>query len=137
MEFDNSWNLNLVGLDKSNTINAYYARDLAMGLSNSNTVVSHLKKLGYWDLNATVKEQSYIKNKISHWIKTHEYTDIVNVGVPNLVTEIRASQDYTLFTNRLNQRLERANQLVAYINNSNTYEFYSALTLEELNTLGY
>ena len=50
---------------------------------------------------------------------------------------IRTSADYSLFTNRLNQRIQRFNDLNQYMNTTNTFDFYSSLSLEELNYLGY
>lgn len=137
MSFTNTFEAELIGLDKTNTVNAYYARDLAMGLSNSNNIVSNIKKLGYWNLNANTEEESYIKGKIISWIGSQEYSNIINTNLLNLVSEIKSSPEFALFSDRLNRRLERSNTLMAYIDSTDTYDFYSSLTLEELNSIGY
>jgi hypothetical protein len=137
MSFTNTFEVELVGLDKTNTVNAYYARDLSMNLNNSNVIVNYLRKLGYYNINSNTEEETYIKGKIITWIKTSSYCNLLNTNLSNLVSEIRASQDFALFSNRLNLRLERSVQLSHFINTNDTYDFYSALTLEELNTLGY
>lgn len=137
MSFTNTFEEELVGLDKTNTVNAYYARDLSMNLNNSNIIITHLKKLGYYNINFNVEEETYIKAKIIRWIKTSSYSDLLNTNLNNLISEIRASAEFAQFTNRFNLRLERSNELSHYINNNDTYDFYSKLTLEELNSLGY
>ena len=133
----NTFEPELVGLDKINTINAYYSRDLATGLFNSNIIISSLKKLGYYDINYNEEEEKYIKSKIIAWIKTSDYHTIINTNLTNLITTIKSTQDYALFSNHLNHRIQRFNDLNQYINIINTYDFYSSLTLEELNHLGY
>ena len=133
----NTFESELVGLDKTNTINAYYSRDLATGLFNSNIIVSALKKLGYYSINYNEEEEIFIKSKIIAWIKTSDYLTIVNTNISNLITTIKSTQDYTQFSNRINQRIQRFNDLNQYINIIDTYDFYSSLTLEELNHLGY
>jgi hypothetical protein len=137
MSFTNTFEVELVGLDKPNTVNAYYARDLAMNLNNSNIIVNYLRKLGYYNINFNTEEETYIKGKIITWIKTSSYSNLLNTNLSNLVSEIRSSRDFALFSDRLNLRLERSAQLSHFINTNDTYDFYSGLTLEELNTLGY
>ena len=137
MSFTSNFEVELVGLDKTNTVNAYYARDLSMNLNNSNMIVNYLRKLGYYNINSNTEEETYIRGKIITWIKTSSYSNLLNTNFSNEVSEIRASQDFALFTNRLNLRLERSAQLSHYIDTNDIYDFYSALTLEELNTIGY
>ncbi len=146
MSFTSTFEEELVGLDKTNTINAYYARDLAMdltnltnlnNLNNSNLIVNYLRKLGYYNINFKTEEEAYIKGKIITLIKTLSYSALLNTNFSNLISEIRASEEFALFSNRLNQRLERSTQLSRFINTNDTYDFYLALTLEELNSLGY
>ena len=54
MSVSNTFEEELVGLDKTNTVNAYYSRDLSMNLNNSNIIVNYLRKLGYYSINSNI-----------------------------------------------------------------------------------
>lgn len=132
-----TFDIELVGSELTNTINAYYLRDLATGIVNANPIVSSLKKLGYLDIDVKREEETFMKGKIISWIAGSNYANIENIKFTDLITNIKATQDYALFTERTNQRIQRSNELNKYINITDTYEFYSNLTLDELNILGY
>lgn len=127
----------LIGVDKLNTVNAYYQRDLSMGLNNANTIISSLKKLGYYNLNINTEEETFIKAKLITWIKNNSYSDIINRNLTNIITEIKNTNYYGDFNNQINCRIEKNSQLTNYMNCTDTFDFYSALTIEELNHLGY
>lgn len=126
----------MIGIERNNTINAYYQRDITMNLNNANTIVQSLKKLGYYNVN-NMEEESYLKAQIINWIKHNSYQQHLNLTISDIISQIINTQDYSHFVNRLNHRIERSNNLSGYINLSDTFEFYSALTLDELNYLGY
>jgi hypothetical protein len=133
----NTFDIELVGLELTNTINAYYLRDLATGILNANPIAKSLKKLGYCDININKEEEIFMKGKIIAWVLASNYANIENTNITNIITDIKASSDYVLFEERINRRIQRSNELNKYINMSDTYEFYSSLTLDELNILGY
>jgi len=127
----------LIGLDKINTVNAYYMRDVTMNMNNTEHVVQSLKKLCYYGINENIEEEAYIKSKIISWIKTNSYSNIINTNLSDFISDVRNSSDFLKFKDRLAQRIERSNNLNLHINDTDTYNFYSNLTLEELNYLGY
>jgi hypothetical protein len=133
----NTFDIELVGIELTNTINAYYLRDLATGIVNANPIVNSLKKLGYYNIDISKEEETFMKGKIISWIAGSNYANIENINIIDLIKNIKATQDYALFTERTNRRIQRSNELNKYIDITDTYEFYSSLTLDELNILGY
>jgi hypothetical protein len=131
--FENS----MIGVDCNNTINAYYQRDISMNLNNTNTIVQSLKKLGYYNLNLNLEEEIYLKAQVINWIKNNSYSQFVNLSLQDIISQIKNTEDYSRFINRLNSRIERASNLSNLVNTTDTFDFYSALTLDELNYLGY
>ena len=129
--------IGLGGLYKINKINAYYTRDITMNINNSEHIVQSLKKLCYYEINENCEEEAYVKSKIISWIKTNSYTNIVNTNLSDFISDVRNSPDFLQFKVRLTQRLERANNLNVHKNDTDTYNFYSNLTIEELHYLGH
>ena len=137
MSYPSTFEPSLIGLDKANTINAYYQRDLNLNLNNANTIAQCLTKLGYHQLNVNITEEVFIKSKIISWIKNNPYSNFPNVMLVDIINDIRNSTEYLQFADRLNHRIARYNELGNFTNSSDIYAFYSALTLDELNHLGY
>ena len=127
----------LIGLDKTSTINAYYARDINMNINNSQNIVHSLKKLGFCEIDMITEEHLYVKNKVICWIKSSAYLNLVNTNLSDIISEIRNSNDFRQFKDHLIRRIRRTEELNIHINDADTYNFYSRLTLEELNHLGY
>lgn len=127
----------LVGIDKINTINAYYHRDVTMNLNNTNTIINSLKKLGYFNININLEEEKFLKSKLISKIKNEPLDIFYQQNIHNIMTEIKNTNDYATFIQRVNHRLERVNELNNHCNDNDVYNFYSALTLDELNYLGY
>lgn len=137
MELPITYEESLIGFDKIHTVNAYYQRDLNNGLNNLNTIVKSLKKLGYYEININIEEELFVKSKVTQWIKNNTCSNLINMNMQNLFSEIKNTNEYNEFEQRLNHRIERANNLNIYKNDTDVYSFYSALTLEELNCLGF
>ena len=55
----------LIGFNKDDTVNAYYERDINMGLNNMNTIIKALKKLGYYETNINSLEEAFIKSELT------------------------------------------------------------------------
>lgn len=137
MQLFNAYEESLIGVDKINTVNAYYQRDINMGLNNTNTIIKGLKKLGYYDLNINLEEEKYLKSRIIVWIKNNSLNNLYQENILNIITDIKNSTEYNDFMQRANNRLERANDIICYSNDMDVYNFYSSLTLDELNYLGF
>jgi len=127
----------LIGIDKTNTVNAYYQRDVNMNMNNNNNIINNLKKLGYYLININLEEEKYIKSKLITKIKNEPLDVFFRENIYNIITEIKNTNDYISFIERVKHRLERANELYNNYNHNDIYNFYSALTLDELNYLGY
>lgn len=131
------YDVSLIGVDKTNTVNAYYQRDLNMNLNNTNTIIKNLQKLDYLNLNINVEEEKFLKSKLILKVKNNPLDVFFKENIHNIITEFKNTNDYGNFIERLNYRLERANVLNCFYNDTDIYNFYSALTLDELNYLGY
>lgn len=127
----------MIGIDYNITVNAYYQRDVSMNLNNTNTIINSLKKLGYYNINLNIEEENYIKSKIIVWIKKNICLQSGNVTLNDIISQIKNSEDYAHYTNKLNQKLQRYNILSGFVNSTDTFDFYSTLTLDELNYIGY
>ena len=127
----------LVGIDKTNTVNAYYQRDVNMNMNNNNNIINNLKKLGYYLININLEEEKYFKSKLISKIKNNPLDVFFQENIHNFISELKNTNDYISFIQRVNHRLERASELYNNCNNNDIYNFYSALTLDELNYLGY
>lgn len=127
----------LIGLDKNNTVNAYYMRDITMNINNSGQIVQSLKKLCYYEINEKIEDEAYIKSKLVSWIKQNSYSNIASMYLSDFIFDTRNSSDFLQFKVRQSQRIQRSNDLNLHKDDKDTYNFYSSLTLEELNSLGY
>jgi hypothetical protein len=127
----------MVGIDLNSTINAYYQRDISMNLNNANTIIKHLRKLGYYNINLNVEEELYLKFQIINWVKNNSCLLSANVTLNDIISQIKNSEDYMHYRDKLYSKIERTNNLCRFISSTDTYEFYSALTLNELNYIGY
>jgi hypothetical protein len=134
---DASFEESLIGTEHTNTVNAYYHRDTEQGLLNMNTIIKNLRKLGYYNINRGFEEECFLRSKLIIWIKNNSYTQYINMSFYDVITIIKNTDEYNAFINRLNHRIERAMNLSVFINTNDLYDFYSSLTMEELNTLGY
>jgi hypothetical protein len=127
----------LIGLDKTATVNAYYERDERMNVNAPNTIINALKKMGYYMIDDKSEEEMYIRRHIIEYIKSNVYSDIIKMSFSDIIEEITRNVDYVKFKNYLSARVTRSHELSIYTNDAKTYDFYSNLTLEELNYLGY
>jgi hypothetical protein len=95
----------------SDIAHMFYKRDLEMKLDPLDTIINHLKKLRYYNINLLFEESTFSGNK--------------------------DSEEYKKFKKNLNYRIERSIILSKYINKINIKEFYNSCTTEELYYLGY
>lgn len=142
---DNSYNNNLIGINKNDTINAYYKRDLGLNIDNATIITDALKKLGYFNINANTLEIAYIKKEIFRQLKRIYDNDITlndilgidGFAIHDIHMKILNSVEFNKYRNHINDKIARCNDLMPCIAQNNILEFYSKLTLEELNYLGY
>jgi hypothetical protein len=138
---DNVINYELVGIDHKTTIDAYYKRDIDMELNNSDTVIKALTKLNYYNINYDNENKNYFLKKLTNILTDELYlnwnSDIKNKTINQILDDIKESKDYSIFNDNLNYRINRNLQLEEYIQCIDIYYFYNALTLQELNYLGY
>ena len=138
---DNVINYELVGIDHKTTIDAYYKRDVDMELNNSDTVIKAIKKLNYYNINYDNENKNYFLKKLTNILTDELYlnwnSDIKNKTINQILDDIKESKDYSIFNDNLNYRINRNLQLEEYIQCIDIYYFYNALTLQELNYLGY
>ena len=127
----------LIGLDRTNTINAYYTRDISMNINNTKQITDCCKKLGYFCIDEEDEEKAYIKSKIIEYVKSNIYQDTIRANLSDVISGIKDGEDYEKFKKSLSQRIQRSNELYVHKNDTDTYNFYSSLTLEELIYLGY
>jgi hypothetical protein len=79
--FTESFTETLIGYSKDDTINAYYERDINMGLNNVNTIVKALKKLGYYETNINSLEEAFIKSELTKKIKNNSISNLYYVAI--------------------------------------------------------
>lgn len=142
-EINNIINENLIGVDFNVTVNAYCARDFSMGLNCHEQIIKSLKKLGYYNINIPNDINNYCLKKITELIsdefKNNFESDLRTKTIEQLISEIKSTNDFDYFQNKLNFKQGRAILLSKYVNGhcNDIASFYNSLTLDELNYLGY
>ena len=135
MTFEYQIDNNLIGVDHYTTILAYYTRDVTYNINNNETILNHLRKLGYYNLNPTDNNiyLNMILTKIKNELSSNWESNIRNRTINDLLCDITNEQN-----NQLISIINRMTELQPYVDNKNdTYDFYNHLTLEELSYLGY
>ena len=134
-------NESLIGIDFNTTVNAYILRDKLMNINANEHVMHCLQKLGYFNLNMPEEIQKFLVNQTITKIQlaltdsmdsTYRYKTIDQV-----MEEIKNSNEFSDFMNKLNHRFSKALNLSVFLKNTNMDKFYNALSLEELVYLGY
>ena len=123
----------LLGKNKNYTVDTYYKRDELMNINGSNQIIHSLKKLGYYNIDQNFECNRYIIDSLMLNSKILDKTKTLN----KLCDEFKETTEYKKFLNNINSRIGRALVLSSFINSNDTLNFYNALTLEELNYLGY
>ena len=131
----------LIGIDFNHTVNAFVIRDKLMNIDPNQHVIHCLEKLGYYNINMPQLIQKFLIDQTSKKILM-EIND--NFDSPYryksfeiVMEEIKNSDVFMNYMNSLNKRISRAFELSVFLKNPNMEKFYSSLTLEELNYLGY
>ena len=63
--------------------------------------------------------------------------NLENINFSSVISNIKNSGEYNNFVQKLNNKLNRSIELSVYKNSDDNFGFYSMLTLDELNYLGY
>jgi hypothetical protein len=124
---------NLLGINKNYTIDTYYKRDALMNINGSDHIINSLKKLGYYNIDQNFECNRYIIDSLMLDSKNLDKTKTID----KLSEEFKETTKYKTFVHNINSRIGRALVLSSFINSNDTLNFYNALTLEELNFLGY
>jgi hypothetical protein len=131
----------LIGIDYNHTVTAYLVRDKLMNIDPNEHVVHCLKKLGYFNLNMPEEIQKFLVNQTMKKIQMALNDDMDSTyrykTVDQVMEEVKNSNEFTEFMNRLNHRFARAVTLSNFFKNPDMEKFYNSLSLEELNYLGY
>ena len=131
----------LIGIDYNHTVMAYITRDKVMQLIPNEQILNSLQKLGYYNVNFIDESKNFIIDNVCKKIKmdlTNNWEASVKYEqLYNIMEEFKETDTFKSFVNKLNFRLGRALELSKFINSDNNEQFYNALTLEELNYLGY
>ena len=124
---------NLIGIDRLNTVNAYYHRDNVLNVNNNENIIKCLKKLDYYNLNIDIEiRKNYIDTllkKIGNELSTNWDSSIKNKTINELIV-------YEIDQLLVN-KIDRSNYLSKYLDKNDLFDFYNDLTLEELQYLGY
>ena len=129
-----SFNSELIGTDRTTTIDAYCARDTEMN-SSVDQVPNYLKKLAYYNIDSVTEHENFMNSILKKIVCIkHE-----KMTIGDIMATIKNSPDHDLFEKNLNYRITRAVQLSKHIDTQSTdySAFYNDLTLEELVYLGY
>lgn len=124
---------NLLGKNKDYTIDSYCKRDNVMNINSNDQIVNSLKKLGYYNIDQNFECNRYIIDSLMLDSKNLDKTKTIN----KLSEEFKETTKYKTFVHNINSRIGRALVLSSFINSGNSNNFYNALTLEELNYLGW
>lgn len=130
------FDMNQIGTNKEHTINAYLARDQELGIEPSKYIVRCLGKLGYLSFNVRLKINQYVNDRISQYVQNT--IDVVSGNdIEEMKEQIKESNEYKIFCDKIYKEERHCDKLSVFIGSDNIEEFYNALTLEELNFLGY
>ena len=117
-----------------------YKKDQIMKVIPTIQIIDCIKKLNYYNVNVIEENKKYIINKLLHTISDELYIkldgDFTHNTIYKLIESIKETKEYIDFITDLNYKVSRAFVLSKFMGiNENTFNFYNALTLEELNKL--
>ena len=122
----------------SQTVKAYFARDLLLELDTRDKRVFYLNKLGYTPekVNAFVSrsQKKWIMNKLEGLYEKSDYEK--SFSMEDMIKMYEESELGMKVANDVKYRLERYNHLVKFLDESN-HNFYEQCTLDELECLGW
>jgi len=130
------FNENLIGEVKDVTVKAYLARDKQYGIDPQTHIEHSFRKLGYLDFHVYLKINQYINDRICKYIQNT--IDVVSGNdIENMKDRIKNDNMYKVFVDDLNNTENRIKNLSGFVGSSDVEAFYNALTLDELNFIGY
>ena len=122
----------------SQTVKAYFARDLLLELDTHEQRVSYLNKLGYTPekVNAFVarSQKEWIMNKLEGLYEKSDYEK--SFSMEDMIKLYEKSELGMKVANEMKYRLERYNHLVKFLDESN-HNFYEQCNLDELEHFGW
>lgn len=131
-----AFNEEQIGISKEDTVNAYLARDNEHKVDTKKTIEFSLNKLGYLNFHKHLKINQYINDRICQYIKNN--IDVISGHeIESLKEKIKDDNKFKCFIDNLNNTENRVKDLSGFVGSSDAKAFYEALTLEELNYLGY
>ena len=127
-------------VERETIILSLYKKDQIMNTNQANQIINCIKKLNYYNVNVIDENKKYIINKVIQKISEELYVkldgDITYYTISKVIEKIKENKEYADFIISLHHKINRAFVLSKFIDrNETTYNFYNALTLEELNKL--
>jgi len=119
-------------------IKLYLERDMVLSTSTQDIVINALKKLGFYNYDSETELRQYEKLYVIKQIS--ESFDLVrDESINTMINRYRESDDYKNLHTKCVNKQNRSNFLHSNIDTyfENLHTFYCALTLNELEYLGY
>lgn len=114
----------------------YIERDVKLQLIPEETIIKHLKKLNYYNIDIEKLKNDYITDYLVSEVKKNNYylNDEFQYIINTTLNTIINSEKYINYIKYLDYCLERSNLLMNY---NNINDFYNNCTNDELLYLGY
>ena len=133
-------NKSINNLEFNTIILSLYKKDELMRINPFNQIINYIKKLNYYNINSIEENKEYIITKLVQLISEKLYQDwesnIKIHSINKLIEIIKNTQEYKDFVQNLNYKINRAFILSKFLKpEENTFNFYNALTLDELNKI--
>jgi hypothetical protein len=135
----NSVNEALIGKDYDTTVMAYYVRDQTMNIDPTDHITKCLIKLRYYNIDSAKDFKRFYVNSI-HRILTNSpnLNEYIHMTIADLILSIKDTPENAIIENNINYRIQRATMLSKFLSlQTDTLAFYKALTLDELEHIGY
>ena len=135
----NSLNDALICEDYDTTVMAYYVRDQTMNIDPTDHITKCLKNLRYYNVDTTTELKRFYVNSINRILtNSPNLNEYMHMTVADLISFIKNTPENAFVENNVNRRIQRAMVLSKYLSlQTDTLEFYKALTMEELVDIGY
>lgn len=120
-------------IDKFQLINSKYIKDKITNNNNQERIITHMKKLGYFNFNMIEESKKFLLNLLS---MNQTYDDFNGLTLNEIFVVLKNTDAYKAFEKETNYKISRSVLLTKYLFNQNdTYSFYNDLTVEELNII--
>jgi hypothetical protein len=119
-------------------IKLYLERDIKLASPTQDIVINALKKLGFYNYDIEIDLRQYEKSYVIKHIS--ESFDLArDESINTMITRYHESDDYKNLHSKCVNRQNRSNLLHSNLDSyfGNLHTFYSALTINELEYLGY